>query len=471
MRKSRFWAIYMTLVVFRLFVALQRSYLHPDEFLQSAEPLVGDIFGRQIIRTWEFSSDRPIRSIFPIWLFEAPGLYLLKTLTDVPSSASIFYVLRLQQFLWTLILDILVFQASNSQTSALLWASSYTTMAMQTHTFSNSWESVLVLACLVTSQNVASVALLPVLAAIGLFARPSFCFFMVPVVWHLLKNCFLYNPSKQKWEPREEGFQIIAFSCIMFSIVVALLVYIDTIYYTGHWLTIYTWDQAVFTVWNNIRYNVNPANLAMHGTHPRYQHILNFVLLIGPGAFLPGSMSRNLYTASMLTGFFGLSIIPHQEPRFLLPCIVLFCVSIKMRTKLSKTLWYLWLFFNLIGTVFFGVIHQGGVIPVSIHIAEHYPAASITYTKCYPAPRMLLNEANVVKHILGSAVFEDVGSVKSDLLVMPISSTASARHKGLLDRYELIWQYSWHINLDDFDVLGLDVLYNHGLGLYQLQTK
>lgn len=44
----------------------------------------------------------------------------------------------------------------------------------------------------------------------------------------------------------------------------------------------------VLTPLNNLVYNLNVDNLAKHGIHPRYTHLLiNLPLLFGPLAFLP----------------------------------------------------------------------------------------------------------------------------------------------------------------------------------------
>jgi phosphatidylinositol glycan class Z len=48
------------------------------------------------------------------------------------------------------------------------------------------------------------------------------------------------------------------------------------------------WEGGLtWTVWNNLMYNLNVENLALHGLHPRYTHILvNFPLLFGPLAVM-----------------------------------------------------------------------------------------------------------------------------------------------------------------------------------------
>ena len=42
-------------------------------------------------------------------------------------------------------------------------------------------------------------------------------------------------------------------------------------------------QRLVLTPWNSLIYNMNPANLAHHGMHPLWLHILvNMPLLFGP---------------------------------------------------------------------------------------------------------------------------------------------------------------------------------------------
>jgi phosphatidylinositol glycan class Z len=136
----------------------------------------------------------------------------------------------------------------------------------------------------------------------------------------------------------------------------AALILIDTIYYTGE----FDWRNIVVTPLNNLLYNSNPANLALHGIHPRWTHALvNIPLMFGgPVPMLLAwhlaqvsarwfwsfwcrshqkqpsrtAVSRQhqmqtiiLYTTllSMIAiPLLALSLAPHQEPRFLLPTIL-----------------------------------------------------------------------------------------------------------------------------------------------------
>lgn len=66
----------------------------------------------------------------------------------------------------------------------------------------------------------------------------------------------------------------------------------------------------------------------------------------------------------VLSGIIGLSIMPHQEARFLCPLLVpLILIFTCKQPKLSRTFWLSWFLFNTITTYVFGVIHQGGLIP------------------------------------------------------------------------------------------------------------
>ncbi|KAK9727564.1 alpha 1,2 mannosyltransferase [Basidiobolus ranarum] len=75
------------------------------------------------------------------------------------------------------------------------------------------------------------------------------------------------------------------------------------------------------------------------------------------------------FAYSALFGIAVLSIMPHQEPRFLLPIFfpVIFILSDKYK-QMSKGFWSLFILFNISGLLIFGILHQGGIIPVISHI-------------------------------------------------------------------------------------------------------
>jgi hypothetical protein len=139
---------------------------------------------------------------------------------------------------------------------------------------------------------------------------------------------------------------------------VVLLVAVDT--------AVYKSDAPVFAPWENFVYNLDPRNLALHGTHPRWLHaVVNAPLMLGvlyPAAvgivadqlWLAATSSTTGWAAvlrrhskgcgvqpsilqsvegrrcigqlmaagSLVASLAGLSSAPHQEPRFLLPCLL-----------------------------------------------------------------------------------------------------------------------------------------------------
>lgn len=66
----------------------------------------------------------------------------------------------------------------------------------------------------------------------------------------------------------------------------------------------------------------------------------------------------------MFSGLVGLSIIPHQEARFLTPLLVpLVLIYTWKQVKLPASFWVICLLFNVITTYIFAVVHQGGIVP------------------------------------------------------------------------------------------------------------
>ncbi|KAI8338460.1 Alg9-like mannosyltransferase family-domain-containing protein [Chlamydoabsidia padenii] len=143
------------------------------------------------------------------------------------------------------------------------------------------------------------------------------------------------------------------------------------------------WEGGLtWTVWNNLAYNLKVDNLALHGLHPRYTHLLvNFPLLYGPLAVMalwafvttmkkareesPGYLFYVL-AGIVVNAMIGLSLMPHQEARFLVPMLVpLVMVYTWDQTSSIGTLPFmlLWCAFNLVTSFIFGNLHQAGVVP------------------------------------------------------------------------------------------------------------
>ena len=123
---------------------------------------------------------------------------------------------------------------------------------------------------------------------------------------------------------------------------------------------------------------------------------------------------------------FMLSVFPHQEPRFiipiLLPIVFLFTNTIKNVAsdtidihKIKKNLpsaenkksrinmLNLWYFSNIILTLFYGFVHQGGVLPLTTHLSSELKSkpdlTHIYYVSShtYPLPTALLHLRNSKK--------------------------------------------------------------------------
>lgn len=184
----------------------------------------------------------------------------------------------------------------------------------------------------------------------------------------------------------------------------------------------------------NARYNLDPANLALHGTHPRWNHaLLNMSIMYGPAWWLlvagaavqvqrtcrrrsnsssssgssnsgsssdaalsipaqlwqllcgrssPASHLYFLCASCVVSSLAGLSSAPHQEARFLLPLLwplapLLAALLAAVRWEVlhghpkSKSVSQLvlryyqpvFVVFNLVLFVIYGLLHQAGVYP------------------------------------------------------------------------------------------------------------
>lgn len=279
----------------------------------------------------------------------------------------------------------------------------------------------------------------------------------------------------------------------------------------------------IITPVNNLLYNSDSSNLASHGIHPRYQHVLvNLPQLLGPAyVFLAHSLwprtqrpffdLRSPRAISALSGTLILSILPHQEARFLMPCVPLLLTC--FRPPRCRSFLVSWILFNgLLGSLM-GIYHQGGVVPTQLHIpsllanstpvspsptASPSGTANVFWWKTYSPPLWLLGEnepANLTiqtHDLMGVPGSEMLGRIEQSLpdcipgksyteyppvddesgetiLVVPNSATllVAPSSNTFLDAYtrrvyeriedpqELrlyeLWSYKRHLNLDDMD--------------------
>lgn len=483
--------VYLLLILVRLWFAMSPSYLHPDENFQGPEVIAGEVFSYPVRRTWEFTSDHPIRSVFPLWPVYGLPMFLLRCLWigqggsgDIPPPA-VFWVLRLLMFIMNFVLEDwaiyeLVPFKRNRETAVMLLASSYVTWTYQSHTFSNSIETLVVAWSLVLIERIVArpnhtsflaPTILGGVVVFGVFNRITFpAFLLIPAL--RLIPYFLNNPY---------AAIPLAVSGICTTI---LAIGFDTAFYTPYqisWADLIT--HPIITPLNNIMYNMQPANLAQHGLHPWYQHLLgNLPLLIGPAVLLlllQPLPSLRLWSA--VSGVVVLSLFQHQEARFLLPTIPLLLSSVQLprNPRLLRYWVAAWVAFNVALGILMGVYHQGGVIPTQIFMSRQPDATQAIWWKTYSPPIWLLNGKNEmldthdVMSLPGDELLEQLTALATcdtpadrrnheylkekngTYLVAPLSATwldPFLPNKGLEGlRFREVWRYRQHLNLDDLD--------------------
>lgn len=314
------------------------------------------------------------------------------------------------------------------------------------------------------------------------------------------------------------------FLCIGISIAIHTLVgiYIDTDYYklgSDEPTIVRVFTNPVFTPLNNLRYNSQVDNLAEHGLHARYQHFfVNMLELLGPAyvlvllAMVSRKFSRyvslrSLRALSALSAIGLLSIFPHQEARFLLPCVPLMLTCI--RKPLSRQFYMAWAVFNIFLGALMGMYHQGGVIPTQLQIPRILDeaidskqiapgaekTANVIWWKTYMPPNWLLGSSSAkltnlniqtvdMKGISGLDMMASLETLVPQcdghwpnstlglhhaptLLVAPASNTfidsyvapndsekkSESAHLTPTEKIQLhlLYSYKNHINLDDLD--------------------
>ena len=443
---------------------------------------------------------------------------------------AVFWTLRFFMFLLSFVLEYWALQEQITSTrhrpiAVLLVASSYVTWTFQTHTFSNSVETLAVLWSLVligriTSPHVSLTAVCPpcfqhhadplqqssilssvvlgMVVVFGTFNRITFpAFLLIPGLWlvpYYWKKCVLFpciSVTRRKATDFPRPLSLAAL--VLAALVTACTaIAVDTAFYTPGTVT---WSDLithpVITPLNNLVYNSSPENLALHGLHPWYQHLVaNLPQLIGPAValmFLRPYVSLRLWSA--ISGIAALSFVQHQEARFLLPAVPLILSSLKLpRSQTLRRLWIaIWVVFNLLLGVLMGTYHQGGIIPGQVFLSKQPDATTAVWWKTYSPPIWLLNGKNEVlttKDVMGmkgEALLdlltelatcdtpadrrntEYLKEKNGTYLIAPASATwldPYLPNKGLEGlRFREVWRYRKHVNLDDLD-FGDDGVWN-----------
>ncbi|XP_044261351.1 GPI mannosyltransferase 4 [Tribolium madens] len=454
--------LYWYLALARIILVLipQFGYIHPDEFFQTIEVQAGKAFHVENNIPWEFNATFPVRSVtipyFTIGMvYKLANIveYFLKQYSTLSIITPYLVVVGPRLLMCTLsfLVDTILYKIciNNNEkykNRLVILASSYVIIVYGTRTFSNTFELVLFallqyyvceslvfsntlikkreylnyryetsrtvvekakfhkLKLLLTSDSLRNCLQISVITVLGFFNRPTFlAFAMFPVFFWLYRGLGNKLVAPMNYHLRILALIVCSIPTIFFSVI------IDSFYY-GY----ITWGEVgvlhvtinnfVFTPLNFILYNIDSNNLAKHGLHPRFLHLLvnmpllfnllalfaylnfcqaayNFV--IGRHQLLPTVRSiKGLMMLSYLGPLAILSIFPHQEPRFLIPLIlplVYLCsnsvfpecdnVLIKATTMKKATIGVaktntfikLWIILNLVLVIFFGFLHQGGV--------------------------------------------------------------------------------------------------------------
>ncbi|XP_039278397.1 GPI mannosyltransferase 4 isoform X3 [Nilaparvata lugens] len=477
-------ASYWLLAAIRVALTLlpQTGYVHPDEFFQSIEVVAGSSLGVESNAPWEFNSTFPVRSITSPFLVVGVPLILLRTISifhmfwfgyGFVTPYTVLVLPRLVCCLLSFLTDYSLYRIcclynQNYRTRLLTLASSYVVLVYGTRTFSNSIEMALVSVliylvadCMFHSDSVISkdeflrdrytaadnwrdririhkvrmslpghsmskCMLIASVTVLGVFNRPTFLAFACAPIFF--------------WLHRGLGSKYVGFTefnqrCMALAVAAvpasALLIATDSIYF-GYLTLAEILNQDVkldrnfvVTPYNFVRYNMKTENLAEHGLHSNYTHLLvnipllyNVLGIAGIESFvfifvkimskkwsdLPRIQSLiGLMILSIFFPVFILSLFPHQEPRFLIPCTMamVFLHSQKIRNvydpanfiqkeengskvflkkdvKLNIKDWILsvWYLINIVCVIFYGFLHQAGMYPLVKHLANEMQTKS-----------------------------------------------------------------------------------------------
>lgn len=413
-------------LLLRLHLSISPSYIHPDEHFQGPEYALGNLFNWAHETTWEFSGSSPIRSYVPLWLLYTCPLSILDFLWKGNlSPREAYWFIRAGHALAFWILgDMALDRLSDSKKSRTktlyLVGCSYVTWTYQSHTFSNSIETLLVLWCLVIikeSQQRHSMhhqrvhkfmdaGILGLLIVLGTWNRVTFPLWLVVPGLTYLRRYLVHNLS---------SLALLVASVLLSAFVV---VHVDSMHYGLEWTV---------TPLNSFLYNSQGANLAQHGIHSRLTHLAsNLPLLLGPLVFMlrkPKTYYSSLQFQSAVSGTLLLSLFPHQEARFLLPAVPLLicCYDVSsVPSRFTSALFLVSYAFNVAMGFLMGTLHQGGVVPAQHFLSKHVDSGShtVVYWRTYKPPTWLLGvpEGSLEfvdrEHPLGDDFF---GKLKRDL--------------------------------------------------------
>lgn len=422
--------------------------------------IAGDILHMEVFRSWEFNSSFPLRSIVLPYMICAPPFLLIRHLVDygiLQTSHWIYPHLllilpRLAVTLLSIIVDCMVYKSATilglkRKNSLWFYASSYITIVYFTRTLSNSLESFLFTALLyiVLKEwkrarskalfNQCSSAPIAAILVAGVFNRPTFLLFaFMPCLLWVCYDLKKYNLS----ELFKHGFAKLLACASYVAFFAAVFVVCDSLYFGSVSFNDFTnfhdflgsplafLEKLTITPVNFVIYNMQPSNLAEHGLHPHIQHLaVNTPLLFNILAvciiidackltYLFRLQNKQVPMLSweaktdiflMLVYFFPvafLSIFPHQEPRFIIPLLTPLMLYYRhlCHHKWATLVTLIWIIANLGCALFYGGLHQAGVVPAVQYYSRHQlqdglSNTTVVFFHTYMPPRYLLSMPQV----------------------------------------------------------------------------
>ncbi|EST08761.1 GPI mannosyltransferase [Kalmanozyma brasiliensis GHG001] len=304
--RTRHGQIYLSLLSLRCFSAFfGYGYIHPDEWMQSGEPYFGfkDI-GIDVRLPWEWMPNNALRSFSSLssqYRSLDILLPLVKRLGPL-SGRSLFMIQRANMLLETVLVDVIVAAVLPPQTARLvhyLFGISTAATTFLVRPFSNSHELTLLALCLLQTlalyqdrtwyrhSNLGGWhwgVLFATLAVDGLFTRFTFAIFALPV------TAFFVYRFKQV---ATEGFHKPALLSLAIGVVTGIgllgnTICSETSFYTrfanatGTELASMWGTKWVVPPINALLYNMKTDNVAQHGLHPRWLHVVvNMPMMVG----------------------------------------------------------------------------------------------------------------------------------------------------------------------------------------------
>ena len=377
------------------------GYIHPDEWHQSVE-VAAWLTGHHARLPWEFSQTGAARSVLVPLLAAGPPVSLWHTLGVSPTALAL--LLRLYLTLTAgLLCRAAVLCAAQAtglpspHAAVTAWALSWPAIVLVTRPLSNTLEAAALAGTMLLALDDGQAMPLWRLLCMGLtlgvatFCRFTAVLFLAPLIaWALAQA---YQNGRLRSGTLAFAVGLFAASCGCIAA--------DSRFF----------GTLAFTPLNSLAYNSRSGNLAEHGLHPRLLHIaVNLPLLALP--LLPSAVSAVAQAARRLRvatrGFSRvarwkvtradtmllvlastvvlptavLSLAPHQEPRFLLPIMLPLAAlggpgAMAHRRRLVIA-------FNVALALFFGGMHQAGVLPAASLAAQH---AQHLGSACALAPR------------------------------------------------------------------------------------